>query len=233
MSPAEKQGVVNAPDLEVLPGQVDGLLRLKELFGRAGKVEIEIGTGKGRFILREAEQRPETDFLGLEWSVKHLRIARDRAARRGLGNVRFYRADARHVISDLMSDASVYRVHVYCPDPWPKKRHHKRRLFTPETARHLERILEVGGYLNVSTDVRDYFVAMVDTIGRHTGLLPAADPLYPHESASLTHYEAKYRAAGSVIHRITWRRDRNGSAQSVTAPSGSTTTIWPSRTSTR
>jgi tRNA (guanine-N7-)-methyltransferase len=197
---------VPAPLLEILPGQVEGPLRFEEIFGRPGPVEIEIGTGKGRFLLEEAERRPEADFLGLEWSLKHLRIARDRAARRGLTNVRLYRADARHVVSDLVRDASVARIHVYCPDPWPKKRHHKRRLFTSHTARHLERVLQPGGYLNVSTDVPEYFEEIVAVIVAHTGLAAAPDPLYPHDGAGRTNYEIKYAAAGRPIHRATWRR---------------------------
>jgi tRNA (guanine-N7-)-methyltransferase len=192
--------------LEVLPGQVEGPLRFEAIFGRPGPVEIEIGIGKGRFILDEAERRPEVNFLGLEWSLKHLRIARDRAARRGLTNVRLHRSDARHVVSDLVRDAAVARVHVYCPDPWPKKRHHKRRLFTPDTARHLERILEAGGYLNVSTDVGEYFEEIVRVVSACTTLTRASDPVCQDDGWGRTNYEAKYLAAGRPIHRATWRR---------------------------
>ena len=208
MSAEELQGARPAPPsgLEILPGQIEGRLRLRDLFGREAPVEMEIGVGKGRFLLTQAEERTGTDFLGLEWSLKHLRIARDRAARRGLRNVRFCRADARHVLSDLTPDASIARVHVYCPDPWPKKRHHKRRLFTPEVTAHLERILAVGGYLNVSTDVRDYFEAIVEVVGQRPGLRRATDPLYPDAGIGHTNYEVKYLAAGRAIHRATWRR---------------------------
>jgi tRNA (guanine-N7-)-methyltransferase len=205
--PPDTQDVrVPPPLLEVLPGQVEGPLRFEEIFGRPGPVEIEIGIGKGRFVLNEAERRPEVNFLGLEWSLKHLRIARDRAARRGLTNVRLHRADARHVVSDLVRDATVARVHVYCPDPWPKKRHHKRRLFSPVTVRHLERILDAGGYLNVSTDVREYFEEIVGLVAAHTRLARASDPLCQNEGGGRTNYEAKYLAAGRTVHRATWRK---------------------------
>jgi tRNA (guanine-N7-)-methyltransferase len=193
--------------LEILPGQIDGPLHLDALFGRPGPVEIEIGVGKGRFILAEAERRAEVNFLGLEWSLKHLRIAKERAGRRGLANVRFHRADARHVLADLVPDGAFARVHVYCPDPWPKKRHHKRRLFAAGTVRHMERVLEPGGYLNVSTDVEEYFREIVALVAAETCLVPDSDPLYPLDSAAgKTNYETKYIAAGRVIHRATWRR---------------------------
>jgi tRNA (guanine-N7-)-methyltransferase len=195
-------------DLEILPGEIDGPLRFEAIFGRDAPVEVEIGIGKGRFILAEAQRRPEVDFLGLEWSLKHLRIARDRAMRLGLANLRFHRADARHVLADLVPDRTLQRVHVYCPDPWPKKRHHKRRLFNAEMARHLERVLAIGGHLNVSTDVTDYFEAIVEAVDSATALRRCVDPLYPAAAtAGQTNYETKYLAAGRAIHRATWRRE--------------------------
>jgi tRNA (guanine-N7-)-methyltransferase len=193
--------------LEVLPGQIGERFDFARLFGRGGPVEIEVGIGKGRFLLQQALARPEVNFLGLEWSLKHLRVAKDRAARQGLTNVRLCRADARHVVVDLVPEASVARLHVYCPDPWPKKRHHKRRFFTPATVPHLGRILAPGGYLHVSTDVRDYFEVMRETIARHSGLVEGEDPLFPSEdSAGKTNYEVKYLQAGRTIHRATYRR---------------------------
>lgn len=198
-------------ELEILPGAIEGPLRFAAVFGRTAPVEVEIGIGKGRFLLAEAQRRPDTDFLGLEWSLKHLRIARDRAQRLGVSNVRFHRADARHVFAELIPEGALQRVHVYCPDPWPKKRHHKRRLFQPEMARHLERVLAEGGYLNVSTDVKDYFDVIVETIGGWTALRPAVDPAVAGDvAASRTHYETKYVAAGRTIHRATWRRGAGG-----------------------
>ena len=194
-------------ELEILPGQVEGPLRFEAIYGRVAPVELEIGIGKGRFILAEAERRPDVDFLGLEWSLKHLRIARDRALRLGIANIRFHRADARHVVADLIPDRTLQRVHVYCPDPWPKKRHHKRRLFNGEMARHLERVLAAGGHLNVSTDVREYFDAIVEVVESVTALQRAVDPLHPDGATGRTNYETKYLAAGRAIQRITWRRD--------------------------
>jgi tRNA (guanine-N7-)-methyltransferase len=195
------------PAIEILPGQVEGPLSFPLLFGNARPVELEIGSGKGRFLLDQAAGRADANFLGLEWSLKYLRIARERAERRGLTNLRLLRADARHVIADLIPDASIARVHVYCPDPWPKKRHHKRRFFGPATARHLERVLVPGGYLHVSTDVRDYFEEIRRLLAEHSGLFEVGDPLFPIERMEgKTSYEVKYLKAGRTIDRASYAR---------------------------
>ena len=150
-------------------------------------------------------------------------MAKDRAERRGLANVRLYRADARHVLADLLPDRSVSRLHVYCPDPWPKKRHRKRRLFSADTAVHLGRTLAAGGYLDVSTDVLEYFEEIRGVIPSHAGLVEAADPLFPTGSTEgRTSYEVKYLDLGRAIHRVSYARaaDPGGARPSSREPRG-------------
>ncbi len=196
-----------SPALEILPGSVSGPFDFPSLFGNDRPVELEIGTGKGRFLLAQAAARPEVNFLGVEWSLKYLRVTKDRAERRGLRNVRLFRADARHVLQALVPDLSVARVHVYCPDPWPKKRHRKRRFFSPATLAHVARILVPGGYLDLSTDVREYFEEIREMARNSAALREAEDPLFPPGSAEgRTSYEAKYLEAGRPIHRACYAR---------------------------
>jgi tRNA (guanine-N7-)-methyltransferase len=96
---------------------------------------------------------------------------------------------------------------VFYPDPWPKKRHHKRRFFGPATAPHLERVLAPGGYLHVSTDFTGYFEEIRQLVRDHTALAEADDPLFPlARRAGETNYEVKYLQAGRTIHRACWRR---------------------------
>jgi tRNA (guanine-N7-)-methyltransferase len=195
------------PGLEIPPGRVAGPFDFVSLYGNRRPVELEIGIGKGRFLLEQAALRPEVNFLGVEWSLKYLRLAKERARRRGLGNVRLFRGDARHVLQALVPDQSVARVHVYCPDPWPKKRHRKRRLFTPSTIVHLERVLVPGGYLDLSTDVREYFEEIRLMVPKACGLREATDPLFPIEAPEgRTSYEAKYITTGRPIHRASFVR---------------------------
>jgi tRNA (guanine-N7-)-methyltransferase len=196
-----------SPALEILPGGVGGPFDFRVLFGNAGPVEIEIGIGKGRFLLAQAAERPEVNFLGVEWSLKYLRLAKERAQRQGLLNVRLFRGDARHVLAALLPDRSVRRVHVYCPDPWPKKRHRKRRLFTAATAAHIGRVLVPGGFLDLSTDVREYFEEIRALVPEAGGLREQEDPLFPNDAAEgRTSYEAKYLQTGRLIHRATYVR---------------------------
>jgi len=195
------------PRHEVPPATLDGRIDLRALFGDDRPVELEIGSGKGRFLIEQAAVRPDTNFLGVEWSLKYVRLSGERAAKRGVRNVRLLRADARHVVADLIPDAALRRLHVYCPDPWPKKRHHKRRFFAESTVPHLERILEPGGHLHVSTDVAEYFEAIGTALRERTGLREAEDPLFPPaDPGGRTSYEIKYHKTGRAIHRACWRR---------------------------
>jgi tRNA (guanine-N7-)-methyltransferase len=204
---ASSEIVGTPPAIEILPGQVAGRLDFPGLFGNRRPVEVEVGIGKGRFLLRESEARPDVNFLGLEWSLKHLRVAKERAERRGLVNVRLYRADARHVMRELLADASVSSLHVYCPDPWPKKRHRKRRFFTPEMVPHLERVLAPGGRLSLSTDVREYFEEIREMLRSRSSLVEAEDPDPPGPGDDgRTNYEVKYLMAGRTIHRASYAR---------------------------
>jgi tRNA (guanine-N7-)-methyltransferase len=200
--------------LEILPGSVSGPFDFPSLFGNARPVELEIGTGKGRFLLAQAGTRPEVNFLGVEWSLKYLRVTKDRAERRGLRNVRLFRADARHVLQALVPDESIARVHVYCPDPWPKKRHRKRRFFSPATLAQVARILVPGGFLDLSTDVREYFEEILEMARHCEALRVAEDPLFPPETgAGRTSYEAKYLDAGRSIHRASFARSAGPSQE--------------------
>src|SRR5439155_12681338 len=110
------------------------------VFGNDHPVEIEVGFGKGLFLLTESQARPGVNFFGIEIVRKYQLFTANRLAKRGLGNVRLACADARVLLRDVVPAASVQAVHVYFPDPWWKKRHHKRRLFTAEFAAACARV---------------------------------------------------------------------------------------------
>jgi tRNA (guanine-N7-)-methyltransferase len=135
-----------------------------EIFGRNAPVHVEIGSGKGTFILNEARENPDIDFLGIEWAGKYYRHAVDRIGRWGLQNVRIIRTDAAFFIARNLTDSSVDWFDIYFPDPWPKKRHHKRRLLSSENAEQLLRCLKPGGVINIATDHADYFQQITKVI---------------------------------------------------------------------
>jgi tRNA (guanine-N7-)-methyltransferase len=126
------------------------------LFGRDAPLEVEIGAGKGEFMIERAAAIPERNFLAIELSASLARLLAVRAGRSELANLRVLRADARTVVNLLLPDQSVAAYHIYFPDPWPKERQMKHRLFTPHFASGLRRTLSPDGRVHVASDVRDY-----------------------------------------------------------------------------
>lgn len=186
-----------------LPEGAAGRLDWGAIFGRVGPVEIEIGSGKGGFLVDAATRSPDTGFVSIEWAAAYAESLRDRIRRRGLRNVRVIRADAGRLLEEAVPAASVRAIHVYFPDPWPKKRHHKRRLVTPAFAGAVAAALEPGGELRLVTDHGEYFAAAKEVLDAEPRLEPAG---VPDDMVDLTNYERKYRAEGRPIHRARYRR---------------------------
>jgi len=198
---------VEAPELRLDPERVTEPFAWNEFFSIDRPVEIEIGIGKGRFLLEAAEKRPAINHLGVEWANKYLRFAESRAQRRGLENIRFVRVDARTMMPSI-PDRSVHAFYVFYPDPWPKKRHHKRRFLREDMATELARILVDGGKLHVATDHDDYWEALQPVFDGHPEFERQAHfggPEFPiAESEPLTHFEIKYAVEERKRHRTTW-----------------------------
>jgi tRNA (guanine-N7-)-methyltransferase len=204
---------VEAPELRVDPERILESLDWVDVFGKAGPVEVEVGIGKGRFLLASAAARPDVLHFGIEWANKYLRIAESRARKRGLRNVRFARVDARELVERSIPSDSVSTYYVFYPDPWPKKRHHKRRFIRAETADHLARSLLPQGKLHVSTDHGEYWEVIQEVLDGHPAFQRLPDfgdetfPIGP--DLPLTNYEAKYRIEGRKRLRASWRRRPN------------------------
>lgn len=203
--------ISDAPDLRLDPEEaVTGTAWKKPFFDAPGRVEVEVGIGKGRFLLAAAEVRPDVRMLGVEWANKYLRFAEQRARKRDLENVRFARVDAREMLARGVPDDAVDAYYVFYPDPWPKKRHHKRRFFAPPSPEHLVRTLKSGGHLHVATDHDEYWEFILEALATRPELVrePAfggeAFPLPVEEP--LTNFEAKYAVEGRSRNRGTWRR---------------------------
>ena len=145
------------PSVALKPEDLDGKIDFGRIFGRSGPVHIEIGTGKATFLLNEAKAHPHVNFLGIERARKYYRCAVDRIGRWDLKNVRIIRTDAVAFLADFVPDCSIDCFHIYFLDPWPKRRHHKRRFFRHDNLQHLLRTLKTGGQLKIATDHADYF----------------------------------------------------------------------------
>jgi tRNA (guanine-N7-)-methyltransferase len=180
----------------------------RAVFGNDRPVEIEVGFGKGLFLVTAAAVSQQVNFLGVEIVRKYQLFTATRLARRGLGNVRLACADARVFLRDRVPDGSVQAVHVYFPDPWWKKRHYKRRLFTDEFALQCMRVLRPGGLLLAATDVEDY-AGLVRAAVSQTPLreLPLPEETTPaHDLDYLTNFERKFRQQGKPIWRLRYQR---------------------------
>jgi tRNA (guanine-N7-)-methyltransferase len=170
------------------------------IYGNAGPVEIEVGCGKGLFLLTSALTRPDVNFLGIEIVRKYQLFTATRMAKRELRNVRMTCSDARVLLRDHILAASVQAVHVYFPDPWWKKRHHKRRVFTADFVASVVRALRPGGRLHVATDVEAYFHVMRDQVAARPELhIPGAPT---GEPGCVTNFERKAREQGKPVYRL-------------------------------
>jgi tRNA (guanine-N7-)-methyltransferase len=196
------------PYLLAVPAE-PAVLDWQAVFGNAGPVEIEIGFGKGLFLVTAARACPEVNFLGIEIARKYQLFTATRMAKRGLRNVRLAQADARHFLAGRVASSSCQAIHVYFPDPWWKKRHLKRRLFTAEFVSQCERVLQRAGCLHLVTDVEDYFRAITETVAPQSRLqpLPPSDAPDPaHDLDYLTNFERKFRKEGRPIYRMVYEK---------------------------
>ena len=185
--------VINPRDTDFAP------LDMRTLFGNDHPVVLEIGSGKGRFLIATATERPDLNVVGIEKSLHYYRLIRDRIAKRGLRNIRLINHDAFLVLQKMIADASLAEIHIYFPDPWPRKREQKRRIIRPEVLREIRRVLVPGGSAIYVTDHREYFEAATPLIAeffRSETRVPGPD------DPPRTNYEAKYRAEGRPIYEV-------------------------------
>jgi len=190
-----------APDEELWPARP---FDPAPYFGRRAPLELEIGSGKARFLIASARATPAHDFLGIERSLSYYRLCRDRVERSALPNAASVRAEGRRFVETALRPGSVSAFHVYFPDPWPKKKQRKRRLLDGIFLEAAASRLSPGGILRIATDHPDYGVeldALVETVSALERLawedLPPPPP---------TNYELKYAREGRPIWRFLLRR---------------------------
>jgi tRNA (guanine-N7-)-methyltransferase len=173
-------------------------------------VHIEIGSGKGTFLVNQASAYPEVGFLGIEWARRFYRYAVDRVGRRGLANVRIIRADAVTFLAEYVGDSTVDAFHVYFPDPWPKKRHHKRRFLQTSNLAVLIRCLKRGGDIQIATDHADYYEQILSAIEGFQDVFEQVTFRSPagaeRGEAAGTNYERKYIKDGRTIRTLALRK---------------------------
>ena len=178
------------------------------IFGNAAPLHIEIGPGKGQFLLDLAEQQPENNFLGIEIRRKRVAKINSKLLRGGFTNVRLILANAKTEIDALLAPASAAEFFIHFPDPWPKQRHRRRRLFDHEFIGKLQRLLLPGGKVYITTDVEDYAQKIAALFQDHGAFVQeyARNDDFTHPYHRTIH-EWKFKLWGRKIHYFCYRND--------------------------
>jgi tRNA (guanine-N7-)-methyltransferase len=189
-------------------------LEPQAVFGRTAPLVVEIGFGMGDATAQIAAARPADDFLGIEVHTPGVGALLQRIEERGLANLRIVQHDAVEVLRDMIAPASLAGVHVYFPDPWHKKKHHKRRLIQPEFVRLLVTRLAPGGYLHCATDWEPYAQQMLEVLGAEAGLANTAQGYAPRpEWRPLTKFENRGLKLGHGVWDLVFRRTEESGLQ--------------------
>ena len=184
-------------------------LDIQQEFGNANPLEVEIGIGKGYFLQHAALENPDHNFLGLELRRKYLNRAKERVEKRPLPNIRLVCGEAFEFLETFLPPESVHTMHVYFPDPWPKKRHHKRRLFSTHFIELTHSLLIPGGRLLIATDHRDYWDWICEVLSGQQLLVQCKQlPQPPAGADGLTNYEIKYKREGREIYRVGYQKPK-------------------------
>jgi len=198
------------PSVALRSEDLDGKIDFIRIFGRKAPIHIEIGTGKAGFLLAQAQAQPRVNFLGIEWASRYYRYAVDRIGRWSISNVRIIRTDAARFLAEFVQDDCVDCFHIYFPDPWPKKRHHKRRFFCQPNLEQLLRCLKQGGIIKTATDHAGYFEHIQEVLSGQSGRVEEID-FFPTAGADEgewvgTNFERKYLKERRPIYTIAVRK---------------------------
>jgi tRNA (guanine-N7-)-methyltransferase len=176
-------------------------LDFRALFGRTAPVIAEVGFGMGETTARIAAENPGNDYLAMEVHAPGVGSLLRQAEERGIANLRIVVHDAVEVLRDMVPEGSLAGIHVFFPDPWPKKRHHKRRLVQPEFAALARERLAPGGYIHVATDWEEYAHHVLAVLAATPGLANSAPDFAPRPAARP---ETKFERRGLKLGHGVW-----------------------------
>ena len=181
----------------------------QSLFEQTADLEIEIGSGKGLFVLNESGRVPERNYLGNEIAKKYCRFAAYRLAKNERKNAHMLSGDGLKFFREFLPDECAVAVHVYFPDPWWKERHRRRRVIQPEVVKDIQRVLVPGGIFHFWTDVEQYFEETIGIMADNTDMSPPIHvPETPseHDMDYRTHFERRMRKGEHDVFRAQFHK---------------------------
>ena len=193
------------PDLIYALGSVIERMNLDDVFSAPQPLEVELGCGDASFLAEYARKHPKTNFLGVERLLGRIRKLDRKGRRNGSTNMHGVRIESSYLLEFLLPSNTATALHIYFPDPWPKKKHRKHRLINERFPRLAWQALTPSGVVYLRTDDEDYFGQMLDVFGADARFQPVATPV---ELASvLTDFEREFNARGIATRRAAFRRD--------------------------
>jgi tRNA (guanine-N7-)-methyltransferase len=185
-------------------------VQLEGIFGRSAEKILEIGFGMGETSARIAQARPESDFLGCEVHTPGVGALLKLIEELQLTNLRICQHDAVEVLEHMIADQALDGIHLYFPDPWPKARHHKRRIVQPDFVALVAKKLKPGGYFHAATDWQPYALHMVEALGTSSALRNTAPPGSPYAPRPawrpLTKFENRGLKLGHGVYDLIYRK---------------------------
>jgi len=180
---------------------------LDQAFGRSAPKILEIGFGMGETTAEIAANHPENDYLGIEVHTPGMGGLLKRIAERGIDNIRIIQHDAVEVLTHMISPSTFDGAHIFFPDPWPKKRHHKRRLIQPAFVALLAERMKSGAYVHVATDWQEYAEQVLAVLAAEPRLCNTADGYAPRpEYRPQTKFETRGLKLGHGVWDIVFRK---------------------------
>ncbi len=189
--------------MELFPPSILEPLALREIFSTDRLVEVDLGSGPGKFLVESALKFPDRNFLGIERLLGRVRKTCRIASEIGLTNLRVLRLELEYTVRYLLPENSIWRFHLNFPDPWPKRRHHTRRVVDDEFLKAIHRSLIEGGELWIKTDHEAYFEQISKKAARSNLWSPTdwVDEGYPR-----TDFEEQFIARELPIYRVRLRK---------------------------
>ena len=190
-----------APDVEIVPASYFTPLDLEAIYGRSAPIEVDLGCGDGSFLVEIAAANPARDFLGIERLLGRVRSANRKIVESELANARVLRVETSYAVRQMLPAASVAVFHLMFPDPWPKRRHWRRRVVTEDFLTSVHRALAPQGLWRIATDQIIYFQEIERLAGQSTQFVISSDP-EPYRAPST--FEKRF--SQSEIYRLVLRK---------------------------